>query len=85
LFNALANDPDFAGVDFSELVISNGGGMAVQQATAEKWLKITGCPSSKATACRRPHRWPPATASTTPRVHRHDRPADLLDRHRDPR
>ena len=44
LFNALANDPDFARLDFSELVISNGGGMAVQQATAEKWLKITGCP-----------------------------------------
>ncbi len=44
LFNALANDPDFARLDFSELVVSNGGGMAVQQATAEKWLKITGCP-----------------------------------------
>lgn len=44
LFNALANDPEFARLDFSELVVSNGGGMAVQQATAEKWLKITGCP-----------------------------------------
>jgi long-chain acyl-CoA synthetase len=44
LFNALANDPDFARLDFSGLVISNGGGMAVQQATAERWLKITGCP-----------------------------------------
>ncbi|MDY0744465.1 long-chain-fatty-acid--CoA ligase [Paucibacter sp. R3-3] len=44
LFNALANDPAFARLDFSELVISNGGGMAVQQATADKWLKITGCP-----------------------------------------
>jgi long-chain acyl-CoA synthetase len=44
LFNALANHPDFAKLDFSELVVSNGGGMAVQQATAEKWLKITGCP-----------------------------------------
>ena len=44
LFNALANDPAFARLDFSELVISNGGGMAVQQATAERWLKITGCP-----------------------------------------
>ncbi|HUG25304.1 long-chain-fatty-acid--CoA ligase [Piscinibacter sp.] len=44
LFNALANEPDFARLDFSELVISNGGGMAVQKATAEKWLKITGCP-----------------------------------------
>ena len=44
LFNALANEPGFARLDFSELVISNGGGMAVQQATAEKWLKVTGCP-----------------------------------------
>jgi long-chain acyl-CoA synthetase len=25
-------------------VVSNGGGMAVQQATAEKWLQVTGCP-----------------------------------------
>ncbi len=44
LFNALANDPDFARLDFSGLVVSNGGGMAVQQATAEKWRRITGCP-----------------------------------------
>lgn len=44
LFNALANDPDFARLDFSGLVVSNGGGMAVQKATAEKWLKVTGCP-----------------------------------------
>ena len=44
LFNALANEPGFARLDFSELVISNGGGMAVQQATAEKWLRVTGCP-----------------------------------------
>jgi long-chain acyl-CoA synthetase len=44
LFNALANDPEFARLDFSRLVLSNGGGMAVQRATAEKWLKITGCP-----------------------------------------
>jgi long-chain acyl-CoA synthetase len=44
LFNALANDAGFARLDFSGLVVSNGGGMAVQQATAEKWLKVTGCP-----------------------------------------
>lgn len=43
LFNALANDPDFARLDFSELVISNGGGMAVQQSTAARWKRITGC------------------------------------------
>jgi long-chain acyl-CoA synthetase len=44
LFNALANDAGFAKLDFSGLVVSNGGGMAVQQATAERWLKVTGCP-----------------------------------------
>jgi long-chain acyl-CoA synthetase len=44
LFNALANDPAFARLDFSGLVVSNGGGMAVQQATAQLWLKVTGCP-----------------------------------------
>ncbi|MEN9368779.1 MAG: hypothetical protein RL489_3137 [Pseudomonadota bacterium] len=44
LFNALAHDPAFARLDFSALVVSNGGGMAVQQATAEKWLQVTGCP-----------------------------------------
>ncbi|MCA6216565.1 long-chain-fatty-acid--CoA ligase [Ideonella sp. B7] len=44
LFNALTEHPGFAGLDFSELVVSVGGGMAVQQATAERWLRLTGCP-----------------------------------------
>jgi len=44
LFNALANHPDFPKLDFSGLKVSMGGGMAVQQATAEKWMKLTGCP-----------------------------------------
>lgn len=44
LFNALANDPAFARLDFSDLVVSNGGGMAVQEATARRWLRVTGCP-----------------------------------------
>ncbi len=44
LFNGLANNADFAKLDFSELVISNGGGMAVQESVAKKWLAITGCP-----------------------------------------
>ena len=43
LFNALANHPDFIKLDFSGLKVSMGGGMAVQQATAEKWKKVTGC------------------------------------------
>jgi long-chain acyl-CoA synthetase len=44
LFNALANDAAFERLDFSGLVVSNGGGMAVQEATAKLWLKVTGCP-----------------------------------------
>ena len=44
LFNAMANHPDFGSVDWSGLVISVGGGMAVQSATAKLWLEKTGCP-----------------------------------------
>jgi long-chain acyl-CoA synthetase len=44
LFNALANNAAFAKLDFSELVIASGGGMAVQEAVARKWFAVTGCP-----------------------------------------
>ncbi|CUA95411.1 long-chain-fatty-acid--CoA ligase [Comamonas thiooxydans] len=44
LFNGLANHPDFGTVDWSHLKVSVGGGMAVQSAVAELWLKKTGCP-----------------------------------------
>ena len=44
LFQAMAHHPDFASVDWSGLVISVGGGMAVQSATAKLWLEKTGCP-----------------------------------------
>ncbi|MFG6431613.1 long-chain-fatty-acid--CoA ligase [Roseateles sp. LYH14W] len=44
LFMAMANHADFGTVDWSKLVISVGGGMAVQQATAKLWLEKTGCP-----------------------------------------
>ncbi|MDF3036745.1 MAG: long-chain fatty acid--CoA ligase [Paucimonas sp.] len=44
LYNALVNHPDFAKLDFSGLRVSNGGGMAVQKAVADKWFKVTGCP-----------------------------------------
>jgi long-chain acyl-CoA synthetase len=42
LYNALLNHPDIGTVDFSALKISNGGGMAVQQAVNDKWKKLTG-------------------------------------------
>jgi long-chain acyl-CoA synthetase len=44
LFNGLLNQPAFAALDFSELVISNGGGTAVQEAVAARWLQTTDCP-----------------------------------------
>jgi long-chain acyl-CoA synthetase len=44
LFNALVNNADFQKLDFSNLKISMGGGMAVLPATAALWQKITGTP-----------------------------------------
>ncbi|NLD69905.1 MAG: long-chain-fatty-acid--CoA ligase [Limnobacter sp.] len=44
LYNALAHNEEFARLDFSGLRVSNGGGMAVQQSVAERWLQVTGCP-----------------------------------------
>ncbi|MFZ6844103.1 long-chain fatty acid--CoA ligase [Undibacterium sp. RuTC16W] len=43
LYNGLLNNPDFAKLDFSGYEICSGGGMAVQKAVADKWLKTTGC------------------------------------------
>ena len=44
LYNALLNNPEFKSVDCSNLRVANGGGMAVQEAVAKKWLEVTGCP-----------------------------------------
>jgi long-chain acyl-CoA synthetase len=44
LFNGLLNNEEFRKLNFSRLILSAGGGMAVQQAVAERWLKVTGCP-----------------------------------------
>ncbi len=44
LFNALANHPDFGTVNWGNLKVSLGGGMAVQAAVAKLWLEKTGCP-----------------------------------------
>ena len=44
LFNALANHPEFDQVNWSNLKVSVGGGMAVQAAVAKLWLEKTGCP-----------------------------------------
>ena len=48
LFNGLLHTPGFDQLDFSALKFSLGGGMAVQQAVAERWKKVTGNPLAEA-------------------------------------
>ena len=48
LFNGLANHPDFGKVNWSNLKVSVGGGMAVTSAVAALWLEKTGCPICEA-------------------------------------
>lgn len=43
LFNGLLNQDAFRALDHSALKVSVGGGMAVQKAVAEEWLRVTGC------------------------------------------
>jgi len=42
LFNGLLNNPDFKNLDFSNLKLALGGGMAVQEFVANKWKEVTG-------------------------------------------
>ncbi|MDA0274803.1 MAG: long-chain-fatty-acid--CoA ligase [Proteobacteria bacterium] len=44
LYNALLNHPDFASIDFSKLRLASAGGMAMQQAVADRWQKATKVP-----------------------------------------
>ncbi len=44
LFNALLQHPQFKTVDFSQLYVSQAGGMAASEGTAKAWLAATGCP-----------------------------------------
>ena len=44
LFNALMQHPQFRSIDFSQLALSQAGGMAASEGTARQWQKLTGCP-----------------------------------------
>jgi long-chain acyl-CoA synthetase len=44
LYNAILNHPDFGKLDFSKLLVANGGGMAVQEAVANRWFEKTQTP-----------------------------------------
>jgi long-chain acyl-CoA synthetase len=43
LFNALLNNEEFQKLNFKPLLLSLGGGMAVQRPVAERWRELTGC------------------------------------------
>jgi long-chain acyl-CoA synthetase len=43
LFNALLQHPQFRSVDFSQLYVSQAGGMAASAGTARQWRQATGC------------------------------------------
>ncbi|MCY1343857.1 Long-chain-fatty-acid--CoA ligase [compost metagenome] len=47
LFVGLCNNDAFRKLDFSTLKLTLSGGMALQQATAERWKDVTGCPISE--------------------------------------
>ena len=44
LYNAMLNHPDFDKLNFSKLLVANGGGMAVQEAVARRWYERTHTP-----------------------------------------
>jgi long-chain acyl-CoA synthetase len=44
LYNAMLNHPDFSKLDFSNLLVANAGGMAVQEAVANRWYERTRAP-----------------------------------------
>ena len=43
LFNALLQHPQFKSIDFSQLCVSQAGGMAASEGTARQWQEATGC------------------------------------------
>ena len=86
LYNALLNHPEFDKIDFSGAEdLSNGGGMAVQQAVNDKWKKATGTSHHRRLRPVRNLAGRHLQPRRHDRIHRHHRPADAVDRHRHPR
>lgn len=44
LFNGMLNQPNFKEMDFSKLKVALGGGMAVQDVVANRWIETTNSP-----------------------------------------
>ena len=65
LFNALLNNQDFRKLDFKPLMLdAAAAAWRCRRRVAERWKAVTGCRSPRATACPRPRRWRPPTASS---------------------
>ena len=43
LFNALLQNAQFRALDFSQLCVTQAGGMAASEGTARQWQQVTGC------------------------------------------
>ena len=67
LFNGLLHAPGFETVDFSKLMASVAGGMALQGAVAERWKAVTGCILSQGWGLTETS---PVIALNTPITHR---------------
>ena len=85
LFNGLASQPEFAKLDFSGLVISNGGGMAVQEAVAQQVARRHRLPDRRGLWPERDLGRRHLQSHRLRRLHRHDRPAAAQCRDQDPR
>ena len=85
LFNMLLNDQEFLRLDFSRLELAVAGGMALQRAVAERWKAATGKPLIEGYGLTETSPIAACNPLDGRGFQRNDRPADALDRHRDPR
>jgi long-chain acyl-CoA synthetase len=80
-----AEPPGLRQLDFSGLLVCPGGGMAVQKAVADKWLKLTGTPIVEGYGLSETSPVVDRQPLRHHRLHRHHRPAAAVDRNPHPR
>ncbi|TLY83139.1 MAG: long-chain-fatty-acid--CoA ligase [Gammaproteobacteria bacterium] len=69
LFNALLHAPGFERLDFSQLKVTLGGGMAVQATVAQRWKEVTGCVLTQAWGRKRFENEPAVLITAIPLYH----------------
>jgi long-chain acyl-CoA synthetase len=85
LYNGLLNQPDFANLDFSGLLVCPGGGMAVQKAGGRQVAQDDRHPDRRRLRPVRDLAGGDRQPLRHQRLHRHHRPAAALDRDPHPR